>query len=180
MEVFWYIPDKIRYVRVNKMSQDISRYCNVPFGTETYCEIQISQYSMVYLGLFWYISGKIRYGGSQVDISIYLNISVCTICHGTETYRMMRVTVAAGGQASSVPRIQAQSDSGFDPHRGWRLGAWASHCPSPNAGWACQWVTSHLHRVTVTDIWILGTLRYRIRFTDIYPMYTISYTISYT
>ena len=29
-------------------------------------------------------------------------------------------------------------------------------------------------------IWILGTLRYRIRFTDIYPMYTISYTISYT
>ena len=26
------------------------------------------------------------------------------------------------------------------------------------------------------DIWILGTLRYRIRFTYIYPMYKISYT----
>ena len=115
--------------------------------------LQISQYTVVYLAVFWYISEKIRYGESQVDISIYLNISVCTICHGTETYRMMRVTVAAGGQASSVPRIQAQSDSGFDPQsrpaRGRRLGAWALHGPSPNAGWA--WVTSNLRRVTVTD-----------------------------
>ena len=56
-------------------------------------------------------------------------ISVCTIRHGTETYRLVRITVTASEMASSesVPRLQAQSYSGFDqqsqPARGRRLGA---------------------------------------------------------
>ena len=89
----------------------------------------------------------------------YLNISQDIEVHHLPRYGDIshgeghRVTLAAGGQASSVPRLQAQSYSAFDPQsrpaRGRRLGAWALHGPSPNAGWA--WVTSNLRRVTVTD-----------------------------